>query len=109
MSTAVRQPWSGPRAVSAATTKVVTVNLDDYEGRVEVYRRLNDVCMERANQLLEQAGEDIRASAIYGQQEHRRKSALARMRACREFVVSLRASVDFELDLAVAAGRVMQR
>jgi hypothetical protein len=92
-------------ALSAlATTKVVTVNSDDYEGRVEVYRRLNDVCMERANQLLEQAGEDVRASAIYGQQEHRRKSALARMRACREFVVSLRASVDFELDLAVAAG-----
>jgi hypothetical protein len=80
------------------------VNSYDYEGRVEVYRRLNDVCMERANQLLEQAGEDVRASAIYGQQEHRRKSALARMRACREFVVSLRASVDFELDLAVAAG-----
>jgi hypothetical protein len=44
------------------------VNSDDYEGRVEVYRSLNNVCMERANQLLEQAGEDVRPeSAISGE------------------------------------------
>lgn len=80
------------------------MHADDHEGWVQVARTLNNVCIERANQLLEQTREDARASAIYGQQEHRRKSALARMRACREFIASLRATVDFELDLAVAAG-----
>jgi len=77
---------------------------DDDLVEVEVYKRLNNVCMERANQLLERAGESIRAHEIYGQQEHKRKSALARLRACREFIEWLRGSVNFEIDLAVAAG-----
>lgn len=69
----------------------------------DLIMQIHRIVRMRADHILSAAGESSASVSVFGRQDHKRTSALARLQAYEEVITTLRRAADSEVEIALAA------